>query len=351
MFGRYMGKSFAAVVILLLLAQCANEKAASAVGRFYSGSFMGQSYTIDVVGDSTDYSESLDSILAAVSGTADPALKGSVVARYNAWQQVDSMLGFVDSTGLFGALYGMAGDYHRLTGGIYDPTLNPIRRAWKERREKGWTKGEPDLDELYRYTGFDASRIDLIEMQGADGYTYERSFLRKTDPRIELDLSRLAGAYGMDRIAAFLEERQVAQWKITWGRSTMIRGIWSDSLCTIPLGITGDDRDQKIRLSDGAFSYVQVADKVDMIDPSYGYPPQSSELIFVAIVAPRLTDAIVLSEAFMIMGLEDATAWYAEHPDSRVESFMLIQRGEEITNASTEGFDRLLVFKLPGEEE
>jgi len=30
---------------------------------------------------------------------------------------------------------------------------------------------------------------------------------------------------------------------------------------------------------------------------------------------------------------------------------MLIQRIKEITYASTEGFDRLLVFKLPGEEE
>jgi len=80
-----------------------------------------------------------------------------------------------------------------------------------------------------------------------------------------------------------------------------------------------------------------------MIDPSYGYPPQSSELIYVAVVAPRMTDAVVFSEAFMVMGLGDATLWYEHNPESSVESFMLIQRGEEITNASTLGFDQLLV--------
>lgn len=331
------------VVLAVWATSCKDPQPPAIPGRFYTGEFLGKPYTIDVVGDSSDYSAAFDSLLGAVSAAGDLSNPHSVISLFNAFDRTDSAFAFYDSTGVFGILFDLTRDYHHRTNGIFDPTLNPIRRAWQERQAKGWNKGEPDLDELFQYTVFDNAKVDLIELNKEDGYTYEKSYIRKADPRIELDFTALAGAYGMDRIAAFLDEKSVAQWKITYDRASMNRGAWADSLAIIPLGISQNEADQKIRLNGGAFTFCNASDKARMIDPSYGYPPQSSELIYVAVVAPHMTDAVVFSEAFMVMGLEDATLWYEHNPESKVESFMLIQRGEEITNASTLGFDQLLV--------
>jgi hypothetical protein len=45
----------------------------------------------------------------------------------------------------------------------------------------------------------------------------------------------------------------------------------------------------------------------------------------------------------MIMGFDQASKWYEENQDSNIHSFMLIQRGDSITSASTVGFDELLL--------
>jgi|GEM_PF-973248 len=333
----------AGILLLSVFASCEEAGPSAISGRYYSGEFLRIPYFIDVVGDSTDYQAEIDSILREVAQACDLNDPASILSRFNRFERTDSAFVFFDSTAMFGAIYGLGSDFHHRTGGIYDPTLNPIRDAWRERKEKGWEKGEPDLDALFKYTLFDGAKIDLNERTSEDGYSYTGSEMRKADPRIVLDFTKLAGAYAMDRLAGFLEVKGITQWRLTYGKSTIIRGAWADSLNVVSLGITGDTTDQRIRLQSGAFSYQTIADKASMIDPSYGYPPNSSELVYVGVVAPSLAEAAVYSEAFMIMGLQDATKWYEENTETRIESFMLIQRGDEITSASTVGFDQLII--------
>jgi FAD:protein FMN transferase len=351
MFQRILSGFIIVLAATALLTSCEERALRPVTGKFYSGEFLGRSYSIDAVGDSADYAPQIDSILREIALACDLRNPNSILSRYNAHQDPLKAFVFTDSTRMFGAIYSLASDLHRKTRGMFDPTMNPIRRAWQERQEMGWTKGEPDLDELFRYTVFDGAKVDLDEVTASDGYTYVESRMRKSDPRIELDFTALAGAYAMDRLAAFLDERAVPQWKISYGQSTMVSGALADSLNIIGMGISADSSDQKIYLPRGAYSFRTPADKAYMIDPTYGYPPRSSEVFFAGVVAPSMAEASVFAEAFMIMGLAEAASWNEEQTDGRIQSFMLIQRESEITSASTEGFDRLLLLNRQAEGE
>jgi len=341
---------FVVVLAALLCTACSEpEKAAEEIpGRYYTGNFLGQPYAIDQIGDSVSYRKAIDSLLHEVESACNLSDPSSVLSLYNAHQEKSRAFVFYDSSGVFGAVYSLARDLNRSTRGIYDPTMNPIRKAWKERKAKGWKKGEPDLDELFRYTVFDGAKIDLNELTNKDGYTYAGSLMRKADPRIELDFTSLAGPYGMDRIASLFLEKEVPQWKITFGRSVRVSGALPDSLGILPMGISGDESDQRIRLARGAYAYRNPLDKQDMIDPTYGYPPSSSNAVFTGVYAPTMAEANIYAEAFMIMGFEDAANWIDDQPDGRIQTFMLLSRGGEITSASTAGFDQMLML---GEDE
>jgi thiamine biosynthesis lipoprotein len=315
------------------------------IGRYYTGVLFSKPYSIDVVGDSVDYQESIDSIIRLYEMNFNALDKSSVISRINAFSSRDSVFTFNDSSHVFGLVYDIAKDLHKNTLQYYDPTTAPLKRAWlvtKSRKEL-----EPNLDSLFQFIGFDRSAngdvlIDLNELT-KDGYIYSSSQIRKTDPRVELDLTLLAGAAALDAVCSWLNEQNVPQFRIKYGRSVICAGKpLVDTLQVVPTGIGYDTADQYVRFSGAAYAARSSQDKLGMIDPSYGYPV-SNEMVYTAVIAPSLVEAEAFSEAFMIMGLERASNYYTENEDSRIESFMLYERDKQLQSASTEGFDRMML--------
>ncbi|MFM7234937.1 MAG: FAD:protein FMN transferase [Flavobacteriales bacterium] len=315
------------------------------IGRYYTGVLFGRPFSIDVVGDSLDYQASIDSIIRLYEMNFNALDKSSVISRINAFSSRDSVFTFNDSSHVFGLVYDIAKDLHRKTLQYFDPTTAPLKRAWlvtKSRKEL-----EPNLDSLFEFTGFDHSAkgdvlIDLNELT-SDGYVYTTSQIRKTDPRVELDFTLLAGAAALDAVSSWLNERNVPQFRIKYGRSVICAGKpLVDTLHVVPTGIGFDTADQYIRFTGAAYAARSSQDKLGMIDPTYGYPV-TNEMVYVSVVAPSLVEAEVFSEAFIIMGLERASGYYSENEDSRIQSFMLYESDKQLQSASTEGFDRLLL--------
>lgn len=331
------------------LVSCKNEpKQVPLVGRYYSGVLFSKPYFIDVVGDSTDLQPQFDSVIRLYESLFNGLNPSSLISRINTFSSTDSVFVFNDSTRAFGLVYDMARDLHRVTGEYYDPTIAPLRRAWMITKSRG--ELEPNLDSLYDFVGFELSpkgdiTIDLNELT-IDGYVYQESQIRKGDPRVELDFSSTAPAAAMDAVADLLKERGVKQFRIKYGHSVIAYGSAVDTLSLIPIGVNLDSGDQRIRMLQGAFTYRNAQDKLAMIDPTYGYPV-SNELVYVGIQAPSLFEAEIFSEAFMIMGLERASDYYARNETSKIESFMLYGKDEQLQSASTEGFDRLLLRTVP----
>jgi thiamine biosynthesis lipoprotein ApbE len=316
------------------------EKKKPIQGKEYSGVFFGQPYTISVIGDTIDYRPQIDSILYTAEYAFNIADTTSLISRFNRFKRTDSSFVFQDSSLFFGLVYSLAADLNAKTKQFYDPSTTPIKREWMI---VSFTKKalEPNLDSLYQFVGFDPSKIDLNEVY-TDDHRYVQSNLRKSDPRTELDFSSVAAAYGLQCVADFFASKGIAHYNIHCANHTINHGALIDSLTTVPLGISQDANDQRIRLLDGAFTFKTVVEKRGMIDPTYGYPVDN-ELVYVGVYAKSLAEAEAFSEAFMIMGFDQASKWYEDNQDSNIHSFMLIQRGDSITSASTVGFDELLL--------
>jgi len=64
----------------------------------------------------------------------------------------------------------------------------------------------------------------------------------------------------------FLKKRNALQFKITYERDVIAHGLEVDELNVIPMGVTSDTSDIKIRLLDAAFSYTNTQDKNGLVD-------------------------------------------------------------------------------------
>jgi thiamine biosynthesis lipoprotein len=338
---------FFLVVLIGAMSSCSTKQEVKPmIGRYYTGVLFGKPYSIDVVGDSADYTASLDSVIAIYESLFNVMDPKSLISRINQYGSKDSVFSFNDSTRAFGLVYDLARDLHRTTFQYYDPTIAPLRRAWMVTKSRG--ELEPNLDSLYDFVGFDQSQrgqvlLDMNELT-VDGYRYSETQIRKPDERSELDFTGIAAAAALDQVAQLLRDRNVAQFRITYGHSLICEGNVVDTLGVIPMGIGVDSADQFIRVQRGAFCYRTVQDKLAMIDPTYGYPVDN-DIVYVGIQAPSLVEAEVFSEAFMIMGLDKASDYYARNETSKIESFMLYNVDKNLQSASTEGFDRLMVYR------
>ncbi len=335
------------LLALLLLPSC-KPKEQPLAGRYYTGVLFGKPYFIDAVGDSTDYTHQIDSIVNAFERNFNGNDPSSIIARYNAYIRRDSVFVFYDSTRAFGLVYDLAKDLNIATMQYFDPTINPLKRAWMVSRASKLP--EPNLDSIYNFVGFDGAKMDLNEMTD-ESYNYRESQLRKSDPRIEADFTNLASAMALDYVGDLLESVGMVQYRIKYGRDVLTYGVVIDSLNIVPIGISDDSTDKYIRLVNMAFSAKTAQDKTLMIDPTYGYPVEN-EMAYVAVAAPSLAESVVFSEAFMSMGLDKASEYYTRNAESKIQSFMFYAE-EKITDesvsekrlysASTDGFDRLLV--------
>jgi len=328
--------------ILVLCALSCGTKGKPLPGRYYTGLLFGKPYAIDVVGDSADYQPQFDSIIRAFEkqfNTLDPS---STLSKYNAFTRKDTMFEFVDTSMVFGIVYDQMRDLNAQTMRYYDPTINPLKTAWMAARFSG--SMEPNLDSIFQFVGFDGAKMDLTEIS-ADNYVYQKSNMRKADPRIEADFTSLAMAVALDHIADFLKSKNVLQFRIKSGQNTICYGSVVDSLSIVPMGVINDSSDQVIRLSNAAFSFKTSQDKMALVDPTYGYPVDN-EMVYVATSSPTLGQSEAFAEAFLVMGLDKAAVYYSQNEESKIQSFIFYKADDkELHSASTEGFDRLIIIR------
>lgn len=318
--------------ILIVICSACSDKPQIIGGRHYTGTIFGKPYTIDVVGDSTDYQPQFDAIIDNFQKLFDSNNPQSIISQFNNLAEGQRSLNFKDTSLVFPIVFDLAKDLNRRTMKYYDPTVMPLKREWMIARMAGISA---NLDSIYQFVGFEGIGVDMLEQQ-------DSIFLRKSDKRIELDFTELAQAITLDHIADFLRGKGVLQFKITYERDVLTHGMEIDELNIIPMGVTSDSADLQIRLLQSAFTYSNVQDKISMIDPVHGYPVEN-EMAYVGVIAPTLAEAKIFSRAFMMMGIEKASEYYAANEDSKIHSYMFYKDGEILRNASTNGFDNCIV--------
>jgi len=110
-------------------------------------------------------------------------------------------------------LTGIARRLHDLTGGCYDPTVQPLSELWGFAREEQRVPAPEEIREVLRHIG-----LDQLEIDAAQGR------MRKRDPQLRLSLDSIAQGYTIGEMARILEARGIHNYLAEIGGEMKIRG-------------------------------------------------------------------------------------------------------------------------------
>lgn len=153
----------------------------------------------------TDLSDSVQLIFNEIDRSVSAFNDSSVVSHINRNES-----SFTDSH--FQNVYAKSREINKATGGMFDPTLAPLIRAW------GFGQGHT--------VSADTLRVDsLLNFVGIRRTELRGDTLYKEYPAIEFNFSALAKGYGVDCIADMLERNGVEDYLVEVGGEIRASGV------------------------------------------------------------------------------------------------------------------------------
>ncbi len=204
----------------------------------------------------------------------------------------------------------LASTLHHATGGAFDPSVQPIWKAYYASAPLG-----PDAGAIRR----------AQSLAGWDRLTFGPQAVRLAEPGMALTLNGIAQGYITDRIAALLRREGLGNVLIDIGEVAALGkrpdgGAWK-------VGITepgGNGPLKRIRLSDRALATsaplgtrLWADGPGHVIDPQIGQPAGLWDLVSVSAESAALADG--LSTAFCLMGHRQIDAALEVFASARIE--------------------------------
>ncbi len=274
-----------------------------------SGATMGTRYSIKITDlpthiDPALLTDEVDAVLETVNAQMSTFRADSELSYFNSapsgiWVEVS-----VDTLSVINeALRASA-----LTKGAFDPTLGALSNLWGFGAGGGvyqvpsWVQTNSALSDL----GSRAIHTDM-----------KRRALRKQDPAVLLDLSGIAKGFGVDRVAAYLEDNGIGHYLIDIGGELRGRG-WNQQGGIWRIGIERPGHvpgtlQRIVRLNGHALAtsgdyriyFEQDGERYShILNPVSGRSIRNS-LASVTVLADTAMRADALSTALMVMGLEE----------------------------------------------
>ena len=291
-----------------------------------NGATMGTTYSVKFAGQEADadsLQSDIDTLLDSLNGSLSTYQADSELSRFNAsrsigWTQVSPELSEVIEAALA---------VSTITNGAFDITVAPLVELW------GFGPGQTDEaippDDVIETT---LAAVDY----GALHVDSALPAIRKDSPTLQVDLSAIAKGYAVDRIAALLESRGIADYLVEIGGELKARGrndrgkSWA---VAIEKPISGARQVQRIiTIDSGAVAtsgdyrnFFEVDDErySHIVDPDTGNST-SSETASVTVLDPSAMRADALATGLMVMGAPEGYELAIE----REIPAMFIVRGE-----------------------
>ena len=284
---------------MLLLVACCHADDLTLRGRA-----MGTAWTVKARAAEVSDPDTLQLVigerLAAIERSMSTWRDDTEISRFNATHSTDWFAISPD----FARVLRRGLEISLATEGAFDPSMLPLLGAW------GFTKvkpralpGEVEIAELLAQAGFCklASRLDPPA-------------IRKTAPRVEIDLSAIAKGYAVDALAELLVRRSCKNWLVDIGGE--VRGLGLSAKARpwrigIEAPLVGESRIHTIvELSTGAVAtsgdyrnHIEKAGRryAHIIDPRDGRPiPQRG--LAVSVRAPDCLTADAWATALCVLG-------------------------------------------------
>jgi thiamine biosynthesis lipoprotein len=282
--------------------------------------------------------QKIDERLAAINKSMSTYDSTSEISRFNA---IDSTASAFSPSDDFLNVLQVAAEIHKLTDGAWDGTLDPLITLWGFGRKRA-SKNIPDPADIKKalsHVGFE--RI-LFNSSGT---------IKKSDPRVTLDLASIAKGYGVDEIARLLGEMGFTDFLVEIGGEVFAKGYRKDGK-PWRVGINTPDREaalneiyRAIPLTDLAMAtsgdyriFFQIGDKTysHILDPRTGRPVQNG-VVSATVVAANCTVADGLATALMVMGPEKGVDLVNRLPS--VECLIVVRNPDDtFTEYPSRGF-------------
>lgn len=295
-------------ILVLLLFSCSEK-----VEYFQShiqGRTMGTTYNIKIVSESPISKKeekmlkvNVDSILNEVNNQMSTWRKDSEISRFNRHESLET---FSISKDFYSVLE-RSQAISKSSEGHFDTTVKTLVSAWgfkqKERPKKKLSQSY--VDSLLNFVGY-----EKLELLG-------NGKIRKTHPKLSLDLGGIAKGFGVDKIMFFLDSKLFKNYFIEIGGEDFMKGHNQNGKAW-RVGINMPN--PNLKRSDLFEAILSVSNKAiatsgdyrnfywlngefvsHRINPKTGYPVYS-KLASATVIADNCTDADALATAFLVAG-------------------------------------------------
>lgn len=277
----------------------------------------------------SDLSDSISRIFVEIDASLSPFNPESTVSKIN-----DNRTESVDN--MFREVYHASSHINRESGGLFDPTLAPLIRAW------GFGQGhEVNADTL---------KIDsLLNIVGISKTTIQGTRIIKENSSTEFNFSALAKGYGVDCIADMLERNGVNNYLVEVGGEIRASGVnpkgnkWSIGIDRPLENGQPGDAVTTLYVNEAAVAtsgnYRNFHDRGGKrfghtISPETGRPVQT-DVISATVVAPSCMEADALATCCMVMGSEKALPFCT---GMRVGVMLILEDMSVVSNAAFNAF-------------
>ncbi len=301
-----------------------------------SGTIMGTSYAISLVGGHTisakDITAELDALDARLTTyREDSELMHLNQAALNIWIDV--------STPLFEVL-SLSQDVSRLSAGAFDITVAPLVNLWGFGPTGSRLESLPDsrrISALMQKIGFQYLQLDPSQ----------QAVLKKRD--ISLDLSGIAKGYAVDQIAKWLDTHGIENYLVEIGGEIRSRGLnssrqaWRIAIERPDSTLIQESAQRVILLSDQAlatsgdyrnFFELDGERYSHTINPQTGHPIEH-QLASVTVISSNAARADALATAFSVMGEAAGMRLAEEH---KIAAYFLLRKGEDFAESYSTAF-------------
>ena len=293
--------------------------------------------------DTTNLKPAIDSIVRTIDRSLSVYNEESRVSRINK--------GYIptQSDEHFKKVYTAARQVWEESGGMYDPTVGVLVKAWGFGRETvqpiSKLPTDEQIDSLKQYVGFDKVQI------AADGY------VKKQNPGIKIDLTSVVRGYTADVIADFLKKRGIENYYvkvvgeiIVNGKNTVQKKEWQVDVID-PYQLDDNYSELGIKLHNEAVSTDETFRRVwidgtghrfvHIINPFTGYPLES-EMLSATVVAPTARESDSYATMFMLIGLEKSKEFLAKHPQLKA-LLIYVNKDNHVQTYITKNLETALV--------
>lgn len=236
-------------------------------------------------------------------------------------------------------LLGLAGTWHRLSGGVFDPSVGPLLRLWKPLAKMERLPPDAEVDAARALVGFDRIRVDSAA--GTVSFPVEG---------MSIDLGGIAKGFAAGEAAKAALAAGATACRVNAGGDVAALGAppWDPDGFRVQVRDPGGDDDaalpgREFALRDGAVAtsgnyerYTEV-DGVrysHILDPRTGRPVADA-VVQVTVVGRTGAQTDALATALTVLGVDEGSALAAR---AGVEALFLVRDGDRLAEVATPGF-------------